>query len=129
MEAGTTHSPSSPGCVLLVAPSGDCREVLSTALAQRGLATYAAGQARTALRLIREHQPDVVVLDGETADAADGELQAELDAQLQTRGTPLIVLGRLAGEQKLLPRQILSKPYHFAPLIHTIQELAAGKAA
>ncbi|HUE73095.1 MAG TPA: hypothetical protein VMP01_19580 [Pirellulaceae bacterium] len=128
MNPGAGHrEPNLSGCVVLVGPSGDSREVLTTALTQRGLATYAAGQARTALRLIREHEPDVVVLDGETADAGDGGIQAELEAQLEARGTPLIVLGRVRG--KLLPRQVLAKPYHFAPLVHTIQELAAARAA
>jgi hypothetical protein len=27
-----------------------------------------------------------------------------------------------------VPRQVLAKPYHFAPLIHTIEELAAKAA-
>jgi DNA-binding response OmpR family regulator len=129
MKSGAAQLESlSPGCVVLVGPSGDSREVLTTALMQRGLATYSAGQARTALRLIREHEPDVVVLDGETTDASDSGIQAELEAQLAASQTPLIVLGRVRG-QTLLPRQILAKPYHFAPLVHTIQELAAAKAA
>jgi DNA-binding response OmpR family regulator len=113
---------------VIVGSSGDCREVLTAALAQRGLATYAAGQTRTALRLIREHEPDVVVLDGETADVSDRDLLAALESQLEQQGTPLIVLGRVRG-QTLLPRQVLAKPYHFGPLVHTIQELAAARAA
>jgi CheY-like chemotaxis protein len=130
MAGNSSSNTTSPGCVVLVGPSGDSREVLAAALAQRGLATYAAGQARTALRLIREHEPDVVVLDGETVDAGDGGMQAELEAQLEARRTPLIVLGRLRGQPSILvPRQVLAKPYHFAPLVHTIQELAAAKAA
>lgn len=129
MNSGAGNGQSlQPGCVILVGPNGDSREVLSTALRRRGLETYAAGQARTALRLIEEHAPDVVVLDGETADAGDGGIQAALEAQLEARGTPLIVLGRVRG-QTLLPREVLTKPYHFAPLVHTIQELAAAKAA
>ena len=129
MADGTSSADtSSPRCVIVVAPNGDTREVLETALTHRGLATYAAEQARTALRLIREHEPAVVVLDGETADAGDGRIQAELEAQLEASGTPLIVLGRVRGAQKLLPREVLAKPYHFAPLVHTIQELAARAA-
>jgi DNA-binding NtrC family response regulator len=129
MQAGAPSSDSSSlGCVVIVGPSADCREVLTAALAQRGLATFAAGQAQTALRLIREHEPDVVVLDGDSADANDGRIQAELEEQLAARHTPLIVLGCVRG-QKLLPRQVLAKPYHFAPLVHTIQELATAKAA
>ena len=61
--------------------------------------------------------------------AANAAVVAYFFATAGFASNALIVLGRLAGEQKLLPRQILSKPYHFAPLIHTIQELAAGKAA
>ena len=122
-----TH-PLSPRRVVIVGPSADCREVLEAALGSRGLQTYAAGEARTGLKLICEHEPDVVVLDGETADADDVRIQAELEASLAHRGTPLIVLGRVRG-QKLLPRQVLAKPYHFAPLVHTIEALAAAKAA
>jgi len=129
MKAGASSGDSSSSpCVVIVGPSADCREVLSAALAQRGLATYAAPAARTALRLIRDHEPDVVVLDGDSADANDGSIQAELEAQLAARHTPLIVLGRVRG-QTLLPLQVLAKPYHFAPLVHTIQKLAAAKAA
>lgn len=130
MAAGMPSADSSsPRCVIVVAPGGDSREVLETALTHRGLATYAAGQARTALRLIREHEPDVVVLDAETSDAGDGGIQAELEAELAANHTPLIVLGRVHGPQKLLPHEVLAKPYHFAPLIHTIQELAKSRAA
>jgi DNA-binding NtrC family response regulator len=119
---------SFPRRVVIVGPSADCREVLETALVSRGLQTFAASEARTGLKLICEHEPDVVVLDGETEDADDGRIQAELEASLAHRGTPLIVLGRIGGK-KLLPRQVLAKPYHFAPLVHTIEALAAAKAA
>ncbi len=128
MNSGAHQTDRSCGCVVIVGPSGDCREVLSTALSSRGLTTHAVNRTSAGLRLIREHEPDVVVLDGETADADDGRIQAELEAQLQDRRTPLIVLGRLRG-QTLIPRQVLAKPYHFAPLVHTIQELAAARAA
>jgi DNA-binding response OmpR family regulator len=101
--------------------------VLKAALCSRGLTAFAAQEARAGLRLIRDHDPAVVVLDGETSGADDGALQAELQSQLVGRPTALIVLGRLRG-QRLLPRQVVAKPYHFAPLIHTIEELAARAA-
>jgi CheY-like chemotaxis protein len=128
MNSGAHQTESSAGCVVIVGPTSDCREVLATALSSRGLTTLAVNRTSAGLRLIREHEPDVVVLDGETADADDRRIQAELEAQLEDRHTPLIILGRVRG-QTLVPRQVLSKPYHFAPLIHTIQELAAAKAA
>ena len=120
-------SSSSRGCVVVVGPSADCCEVLKTALGSRGLAAFAAREASAGLRLIRDHDPAVVVLDGETVGADDGALQAELQSQLADNHVALIVLGRLRG-QRLLPRHILAKPYHFGPLVHTIEELAARAA-
>lgn len=113
---------------VVVVSSADCREVLQAALGNRGLETYATSSARSGLRLIRQHEPDVVVFDGEATDADDRAVQSELEAQLAERGTPLILLGRVRGG-KLLPRHVLAKPYHFAPLVHTIEALAAAKAA
>lgn len=120
-------SAASAGCVVVVGPSADCCDVLKTALCRRGLTAFAAREAHAGLRLIRDHAPAVVVLDGETCGADDGLLQEELQSQLAGRQASLIVLGRLRG-RGLLPRQVLAKPYHFAPLIHTIEELAAKAA-
>ena len=118
---------AAPQCVVVVGPSHDCCEVLKTALSRRGMTAFASTEARSVLRLIREHHPAVVVLDGETKGASDGMLQEELCSQLQREKAALVVLGRLRG-QKLLPQQVLSKPYHFAPLVHTIEALAARAA-
>lgn len=129
MNVGAKPSDATPSrCVVIVGTSADCREVLETALARRGLATFAAGEARTGLRLIREHAPEVVVLDGESRYADDEQVQAELESQLEGGRAALIVLGRVRG-RTLLPQQIVAKPYHFAPLVHTIEKLAAARAA
>ena len=118
---------TAPHCVVVVGPSHYCCEVLKTALSRRGMTAFASTEARSGLRLIREHHPAVVVLDGETKGASDSVIQEELCAQLQREKAALIVLGPTRG-QKLLPQQVLSKPYHFAPLVHTIEALAAKAA-
>lgn len=123
----TRPDSSSAGCVVVVGPSTDCCDVIETALCSRGLRAFSAPGARAGIMLIRDHDPAVVVLDGEGFGPDDGGLTAELQSQLAGRHTALIVLGRL-GDKGLLPRQVVAKPYHFAPLIHTIEELAAKAA-
>ena len=112
------HSP----CVLIVEPSADEREVLRTALARRGLRIFEAAEVEAGLALAREHHPRVIVLDDDAgSDAAERRFAAGGDASL-------IVLGRAprsAGSEPDSPgTQIVAKPYHYAPLIHKIEQLA-----
>lgn len=114
--------------VVIVEPDSDCRQVLLGTLSRRGLATYAAKGAGDGLKLICQHDPDVIVLDGDASGADDVELQEQLDSQLQRGHARLIVLGTLRS-RRIVPQQRVAKPYHFAPLIHTIEAMAAAKAA
>ena len=108
--------------VLIVEPSADEREVLRTALARRGLRIFEAAEVEAGLALAREHHPRVIVLDDDAAsDAAERRFTAGGKASL-------IVLGRAprsASSGPDLPgTQIVAKPYHYAPLIHKIEQLA-----
>lgn len=75
----------------------------------------------------REH-PHVIVLDLE----GDAETQAAAytgfaDQSLRTSAS-LVVLGTVRRSARPRPAHILAKPYHFAPLIHTIEALLAKAA-
>jgi DNA-binding response OmpR family regulator len=109
--------------VLIVEASADCREVLRTALSRRGIATLATAALGEALRLVREHEPSVVVLDLEADQAQDAQVLAELDRQLSRRHASVVLLGP-AGAGAPASQCVVAKPYHFAPLIHTIEALA-----
>jgi CheY-like chemotaxis protein len=113
--------PQSPS-VLIVEPSADEREVLRTVLARRGLQIFEAAGIEAGLALARAHHPRVIVLDNSAGDnATEQRFASEGDASL-------IILGRarrdeIAAGDSPGP-QIVAKPYHYAPLIHKIEQLA-----
>ena len=108
--------------VLIVEPSADEREVLRTALSRRGLRIFEAAGVEAGLALAREHHPRVIVLDDDAgSDAAERRFAADGEASL-------IVLGRAPRSAGSVPdspgTQNVAKPYHYAPLIHKIEQLA-----
>lgn len=115
--------------VLIVDSLEETREVLKTALEERGLRIYAASQAEKGLALARKHHPDVIVLDldfARTADdkSAEEEISSGFSAESQARATPLVMLGSARrGQSSLATSEFVSKPYHYAPLIRKIEEL------
>jgi DNA-binding NtrC family response regulator len=114
--------------VLLIDASAEEREVLRVALQRRGLRIFEAEEAEAGLKLAHEHQPRVIVFDLD-ADAADREdVQAQLDAASAKHRSSLVILGRARRYDALPREQVLARPYHFAPLVHTIEQLAAKAA-
>ena len=120
--------PKSPS-VLIVEPSADEREVLRTVLERRGLRIWEAAEVETGLQLAREHHPDVIVLDAETNHAGDADVQAQFDDEASEQHSSLIILGRLRRNGPLPVGQQIAKPYHYGPLIHKIEQLAAVQLA
>jgi PleD family two-component response regulator len=120
-------SHSSPS-VLIVDSSDENREVLRTALARRGLRIFEADEPEQGLALAREHRPDVIVLDLDAEAAEHGQLEVEYSAEAAGRSASLVLLGRKQRSIRSAGTRGISKPYHFAPLVHTI-ELLAAKAA
>jgi len=135
--------------VLIVDRSAETREVLQTALERRGVKTLAAGGSTSGLKLAREHQPDLIVLDLEIENPAADQFSApsfgtnppvDADASPAINGiinTPslqntsyqprLVLLGNLRRWRERLPNgEFVAKPYHYGPLIRKIEELLAG---
>lgn len=113
----------SPDCVLIVDQSEDSREVLETALRRRGLRTLTTDSAEQGLQLARTHRPQVIVLDAE-AQQADASLRDRYAAQARGNNLSLVILG--TARSHILPdpqNRFISKPYHYAPLIRTIEQL------
>lgn len=107
--------------VLIVDGSQDTREVLRAVLERRGLHIWETSEAAKGLELARAHHPRVIILDLETADGQ--RLRAEYDAQSATEQAHLVVLGEWSRPDD--GRQSVAKPYHYGPLIRTIEQLAA----
>lgn len=113
--------------VLIVDESAESREVLTALLARRGATTIETRRADQAAQLADLHQPDLIVFDADSDHTASGRAAAELEAAANRRGTPIVILGTIRPTRKSPGAgQIVSKPYHYGPLIHRIQELLAA---
>jgi CheY-like chemotaxis protein len=119
-------SSSSPS-VLIVDSSAENREVLRTVLVRRGLRIFEADAADRGLELAREHRPDVIVLDVESEQAAGAALEDQFGDETREQHTSLVILGK-ARRCGPAASTRFAKPYHFAPLVHTIEQLAAKAA-
>jgi CheY-like chemotaxis protein len=114
--------------VLIVDSSAENREVLRTVLERRGLTTLEANDAQAGAELAREHHPDVIVLDAEADHAGGDEWQGRFSAEATGHDSQLIVLGKVRRQPVFAGGHVIAKPYHYAPLIHTIERLAARAA-
>jgi DNA-binding NarL/FixJ family response regulator len=122
------HCPASRPSVLIVDPSAENREVLRTVLGRRGLTVFEAEAADHGLELAREHHPDVIVLDVEEKQHEHSAAGQQFADEADASGSQLIFLGRFRRGPVFTGGHVISKPYHFAPLIHTIEQLAAKAA-
>ena len=115
--------------VLIVDRSDESREVLRTVLAQRGLRIFEANAAEQGLKLAREHQPDLIVVDVEVESSSPEQITDDFALASQSHRTPLVVLGTVRRKLPQFPSdRILRKPYHYAPLIRKIEELLEAGA-
>jgi DNA-binding NarL/FixJ family response regulator len=114
--------------VLIVDASAENREVLRTVLGRRGLTVLEAEEADQGLELARQHHPDVIVLDVEEKQLEHSPAGRRFASEADACGSRLIVLGKIRRGPVFTGGHVISKPYHFAPLIHTIEQLAAKAA-
>lgn len=139
--------------VLVIDPSEETREVLRTALGQRGMQVLAASEPGQGMELARQHAVDLIVLDLESEGAAappavesrnsrgtaansdtpalpgysergTAEPPATPPAGTPHEAPPLIILGTWRRAAERYPQgQFVAKPYHYGHLIHKIEEL------
>lgn len=113
--------------VVLVESSSDARAVLRLALEHRGLEVFEADGARRGLEMARVHQPEVIVLDLEAEAADEEDIQHDFAEAAAKNASALVVLGKARYLGALPTGSEVAKPYHYAPLIHKIEALAASR--
>jgi DNA-binding response OmpR family regulator len=115
--------------VLIVDPSAETREVLRTALEGDRTHVLEAHRADRGLEMVRQHRPNLVVLDLEIDGSSADTLAADFDAEIENDDTPLLMLGSARRMRQLRPGwQFVDKPYHYGPLIRKIEALLEGAA-
>ena len=107
--------------VLIVDHSEETREVLQTVLERHGVRTLTTDRAATGAELVRQHHPNLVVLDLEIEDLTAGEF---LERPEHAEQPQLVLLGSLRRQGDRLPDgEFVAKPYHYGLLIRRIEEL------
>jgi CheY-like chemotaxis protein len=114
--------------VLIVDQSADSRSVLRMALERRGVQILEAPGARQGLEIVREHHPEVVVLDLESGAAEETAMRAAYESELTGRRAELVILGNLRRCEVTADQHLVRKPYHYGPLIRKIEQLIEHSA-
>jgi CheY-like chemotaxis protein len=115
--------------VLIVDQSEESREVLRTVLERQGAQILEASDSAAGLALAEERHPHVIVVDLEASEDRNSTYEGFL-AQSRRSSASLVVLGKIRRRPDAAPGgHVMSKPYHYAPLIHTIEGLLAQAAA
>ena len=113
--------------VLIVDASRESREVLRMLLELRGATTIEADGPEQALEMARDLQPDLILLDADSDSSALGIPTNDLREAATRSHTPIVILGKLRQlHGPLQPGQIVTKPYHYGPLIRKIDSLLAA---
>ena len=110
--------------VLIVDPSEDTREVLSTALARRGVHALTAAGARRGLDIARREHPHLIVLDLDLDSSPAEQVCSRFASSGELAETRLLLLGSARLPDGVSPRgEFIRKPYHYGPLVRRIEEV------
>ena len=109
--------------VLIVDQSDEMRQVLRAILEYRGWEIVEVRAAQQGLDLANACRPDVIVLDLETLQDAAATPNGENVPAWQATDAPLVFLGRMPCDCRSTQDRCLTKPYHYGPLLRTIEEV------
>jgi CheY-like chemotaxis protein len=120
-----SNTPRSPRRVFLVEDDAWIRTFLRDVLLEEGYLVSEAADGRTALRMVRERLPDVMLLDLAMPDVTGHDVLHELKRNRRTRHLPVLVIS--AYTRVLTPDEadsvygVLSKPLVVANLLEQIR--------
>lgn len=130
MEPMSSGSARCPNSVLIVDQSEESRDVIRTILEPRGINILEAEGADRGLELLREEHPRVVVLDLEIGSGEGNDLQTAFEDESRVNETSLVMLGKVKRVDRSAGNpvaqnapHVIAKPYHYGPLIRTIEQL------
>jgi DNA-binding response OmpR family regulator len=130
MERQATHAAhAAPARVLIVDDQEDICQMLSLVLAPDGYETETAVSGRRALEAVREHQPDLILLDVSMPDMDGYEVVSKLKSDPKTASIPIIMVSALAGRGARMigldsgAEDFLSKPVDTAELSLKVRNL------
>ena len=112
--------------VLLVEDDRATRELFAEALHWAGLGVLAAGDGLTALRILDQQRPDVVVLDLELPHVSGLDVHQEILAHAETRDVPVVIVTGTDWPAPPGTFRILRKPIGADVVVTTVLSALAG---
>jgi DNA-binding response OmpR family regulator len=114
--------------VLIVDASRESRAVLRMLLDRQGTETLETSKVGEASEIAEQEQPDLIVYDADGDRSPGNAVTRELTLQASRNAIPIVVLGTVRRDSRGLPsRNLVSKPYHYGPLLRKIEELLGSR--
>ncbi|MEM8944702.1 MAG: response regulator [Planctomycetota bacterium] len=114
--------------VLIVDNSRESRDILKTLLRRQGNETLEASRFQLAGEIADVERPDLIVCDCDSDHSPGNAATRELTYQASRSDIPIVVLGTVRADfQRLSAGDLISKPYHYAPLIRKIEGLLGSR--
>lgn len=114
--------------VLIVDASRESRDILRTLLNRQGTEILETSQIQAAGTITDREQPDLIVCDSDSDLTPDNTATRELALLASRSAIPIVVLGTVRRDFKALTDgDLVSKPYHYGPLIRKIEGLLGSR--
>ena len=128
LSPATPQRPPSLKTVLIVEDDPDLSRIFADALFWAGFRVEQADDGVTALRMIKNDPPDVLILDLGLPKLDGLSVRDELAAHVETRHIPVVVVTGRSDDfrQRLRDDRVLRKPVTPEQLIATIREYFSG---
>ena len=109
--------------VLIVDRSEETRVVLETALERRGIRAFCASRVDRGAAMARSEPPDLIVLDLELDRSGTDAVCSQFADSSAPEEPAMLLLGSMRVAPSNPRSEIVSKPYHYGPLIRRIEEI------
>ncbi len=110
--------------VLIVDASRESRDILRTLLDRQGTEILESAQFPSAVEIADRLQPDLIVCDADSDRSPAHVATRRLARQASRSAIPIVVLGTVQRDiRPFLGKDLVSKPYHYAPLLRKIESL------
>ena len=116
--------------VLIVDASRESRDILRTLLTRQGTETLETSEVHAAGLIADRERPDLIVCDADGDPSPANAATQQLARQASRSDIPIVVLGTVRRDFKpLLAGDLVTKPYHYAPLIRRIERLLGTRTS
>ncbi len=137
VAAGPGAVPTGSGkLILVVDDEDDIRRLLKRVLEGKGFRVMEADRGQLALRMVKEHVPDLIVLDAMLPELHGFDIARRIKGSEKYGSIPIIMVsaiykGKIADDLKANYgiEEYLEKPFRIGEVVSAIQRLLAARAA